>query len=795
MGRSRARAIGRTRPIAAAAGAWALVGAWVVGVAIARLTGAAAVVLVLAAAVAGLVCAVIEAWRACRSVRVLAITAPETASVGDDVELLVEVRTRHPMRGPWRLLVTTGGDDRDGNDTPATTVTSAPTPTTTSPTTVVVARFPTAGVFERLEVAIETAGWSGLLWWRRTTTVTIDPIYIAPAAEPPILATTRHLDALRGDASARRGSSSGDVDGVRPWRHGESALGVHWPSSLRAGELIVHDRHEASNTRWIIDAQVAEDAGRVRYTIEEGLRRGHTVSIDVGGPDPISVRTVQEGERICAEIAGGGTGAPARRRPRRRRNVEGIVAVNRRSRWVTAMASALALAMVIDALGEGFLRTLMVAGALAVGAVVTNRFSDRDGSRPLVLRIAVTLAAVAALVLIGSEANGLGGLLAALRGPLPDLLILLVVLHGFEVSNRRTLRVHQALSFIVVVYAAGLRIDDRLGWWLGSWAVVFVIAVTSTAWRDNGGRHRSPGTARAVAGWIAIAATLTLAVLVTVPVPRGPASLGLPALSTGTSTASAGGLVAPDGTPGAATPPGGARGSLGQTGGYRGFSETLDTSVRGGLGDDIVMRVRSPEPAFWRGQTFSSFDGRTWTVSPDRGTRRAGPRIEVPPTLGDAVNPSIDGRWIDSEDLVQTFFIEADLPNIVFGASRIETVVFDGTVWTRPDSALRSDVTLTKGSVYTVVSRRNRTTAEALRAQGDVAAVVGAFDGKSSELVAPFLELPSSTSARTKSLAAKLNPPGQSTYDTVLAFQAWIAANTTYDLQAPVQKSYTSLVP
>ena len=63
------------------------------------------------------------------------------------------------------------------------------------------------------------------------------------------------------------------------------------------------------------------------------------------------------------------------------------------------------------------------------------------------------------------------------------------------------------------------------------------------------------------------------------------------------------------------------RGSLGPVGGYPGFSETLDTSVRGDLGDEIVMRVRAPEPAFWRGQTFTDFDGRTWTVSPDIGAR------------------------------------------------------------------------------------------------------------------------------------------------------------------------------
>ena len=160
----------------------------------------------------------------------------------------------------------------------------------------------------------------------------------------------------------------------------------------------------------------------------------------------------------------------------------------------------------------------------------------------------------------------------------------------------------------------------------------------------------------------------TLGVLSLVPIPDGPARLGLPALSLGApSVPSPGGLALPDGS----APPADAgssernpdRGSIGNVVGYPGFSEQLDTSVRGELGDQIVMRVRAPEPAFWRGQTFSEFDGRTWTVSPDLGRRQDGPVIDVQPTMGDAI-----GSAVPSRELVQTYFIEQDLPNVVFAA-------------------------------------------------------------------------------------------------------------------------------
>ncbi|RLE17806.1 MAG: hypothetical protein DRJ50_13650, partial [Actinobacteria bacterium] len=283
-------------------------------------------------------------------------------------------------------------------------------------------------------------------------------------------------------------------------------------------------------------------------------------------------------------------------------------------------------------------------------------------------------------------------------------------------------------------------------------------------------------------GWIITAAAATLALLAVVPIPDGPARLGLPALSNNAPTVGAGALAAPDGSLAQSGTGGGTRGSLSQSGGYLGFAETLDTSVRGDLGDQIVMRVRSPEPAFWRGQTFTDFDGRSWTVSADTGVARTGPTIAVPPTIGDAL-----GSGIESNELVQTFFIEADLPNVVFAAYRPTQVVFDGTVWTRPDGALRSDVTLTDGSAYTVISQRLQVTPEILRRQGDIAIIFDEFRQiDSTNVLEPFLAIPDSTTDRTIELAEQLRTPGESTYDTILAYQSWLSANTVYDLNAPV---------
>ncbi len=787
----------RLRPIALAPGTGGFVLAWVGGLLIARLTGASAVLLVLAALLAAFVCAVLDARRQTRGVEVVAVTAPALVDVGVDTTCAVTLRRRASSRSPVRLRVTstsTATGPVVGTCTISAGAGNAGDRTRTEhPLTV---RFTVPGTIERIGVEVASAGIAGLVWWARRTPVVVPTIHVVPTPHGPILPVESSPTVLVGDGNARRGDVRGEIDGVRPWRDGEAVEAVHWPTTVRSGTLMVHDHTMSSETCWVVTVPPPADAGRLYETLRQGMHAGHEVRVTGRDhADPQRVRTPDDAARIAAVAAGAAVSPP---RPsllhreihlgRDRDHPEPFARVAGPARWLTALASWLALSMLVGALSGSVSTMLLIAVGLGLGALVTTRFVDDHGDPPLVVRAAVVVASIGALGLVAVESSGITGLLAALRGPLPNLLMMLVVLHGFEASNRRTVRVHLAIVTAVVLYATGLRIDGVLGWWLAAWGVAFVAAVIATATEPA---PATPGSARArtrltfgtrLLPWVALGAGLTLGALAVVPVPRGPASLGLPALSSGAPTDGSGALAGPDGSPPSTRPSSNDRGALGGVGGYRGFTETLDTSVRGGLGDDIVMRVRSPEPAFWRGQTFTDFDGRTWTVSPDVGRPNEGPSIIVVPTLGDNVNPAIP-----TEELVQTYFLEADLPNVVFAAARPDTVIFDGTLWTRPDGALRSDVTLGEGSAYTVVSHRARVTPDLLRAQGDVAEVFAAIDDpRADELLAPYLAVPTSTTQRTIDLADHLSPPGRSTYDTVLAYQDWLGANTVYDLDAPV---------
>ena len=175
---------------------------------------------------------------------------------------------------------------------------------------------------------------------------------------------------------------------------------------------------------------------------------------------------------------------------------------------------------------------------------------------------------------------------------------------------------------------------------------------------------------------LGVASVATLAVLAVVPVPSGAARLTLPTfIENAGDVPRSGGLAGPTGdSRDADSPladPGSDRAPAGQSGGYTGFAETMDTSVRGGLSDEIVMRVRAPEPDFWRGQTFAEFDGRSWHADPDIGTFRPGPNIDVPAGLGD-ISLAED---VVVDRFVQTYFLATDMPNVIFHASRPRQVV------------------------------------------------------------------------------------------------------------------------
>ena len=758
------------RPFGLSAGTVGLVLAWLGGAAIVQLTGALAVLIMLAVGLAAATVAVVSGWWALARVDVGPVRSPALVTQGEAFPIEFPVSSRRRLWVEVRRgseVVASGWSDSSRFAASATTA--------------------RRGRIDRLDLSLRASGAAGLLWWYRTATADVAPILVSARPDRAPAMVERGILAGAGDRAGRSGAVAGEIDGVRPWRDGDSDKWVHWASTLRARELVVHDRRLDADERWLVRARYGlpepdVEAGVVRNALEQGLRAGASVFVAVGDGDPERIRDSDEAARWSATAE---LGPPAPEVRRRRWWVSGVaepdVRSTLRARWWAAATTLLSLVMLAGVLESGPVMYLFILAGVGLGAWASSRTLVSGDPPPMWVRTAVGAGSLLALVAVTASTGRFDGLLEFLSGPLSQVLIVLVVLHGFECRDRRSVRVSLGVSAVVVMYAAAFRVDDRLVWWLAAWSASLAISLSTLVEIPSGPHRRVPVSAGGLFAGVAVVAA-AVGALSFVPVPDGPAVLALPSMLRGeVESPLPGAVVDADGdvrTDGSETTDGD-RAPAGAPGGYVGFSETMDTSVRGALSDDVVMRVRAPEPAFWRGQTFADFDGRRWYADDDVGSLREGPVVEVPSAVGNIrVAPDIE-----VDELVQTYYFEGELPNVVFHADRPITVFIESDVWIRPDGAMRAATTLPAGSVYTVVSARPRVDAERLVRQGDVSERLTPFGRQA---LRDYLEVPPTTTAETIALADQLAQGRRSTYEVVAAYEQWLAEHVEYDLDAPL---------
>ena len=147
--------------------------------------------------------------------------------------------------------------------------------------------------------------------------------------------------------------------------------------------------------------------------------------------------------------------------------------------------------------------------------------------------------------------------------------------------------------------------------------------------------------------------------------------------------------------------------------------------------------------------------------------------IEVPA-------PAEDGSPLpNGSELVQTYYLAKPGPNLIFGAAPISKLYFPDTpVYELPDGTLRAGVQVDGGTVYTVVSQPPSATASSLR-QADRDAA-----GTPPTILHHYAQPPVIT-PRVRDLAAQVTAGATTTYDKVMALEAWMAANTQLHAQHP----------
>jgi protein-glutamine gamma-glutamyltransferase len=760
---------GRCRPAGFSRGASSLVFAGLLSAAIALLTGAVAVIVLLVGLLVAFGAGVLAGWWTVRHADVDAVSTATLVDAGDELAWRVQSRSRARVHGELRIggaPVAAGWLD-DG-------------------ATLLHGTAPRRGEYDRVEVRWAAAGRMGMYWWRRTRLLPIATLSVAPRAAESAAPVDRSGSASSEHLAASLLAGRDDVDGVRSWREGDELTAVHWPATLRTGELVIRQRHRDVDERWLVHARAGSadpdgEAARVRTAVDSGLASGARVSVQVsdGASPAVDLAGSDEARRWCAAFdpVAARTTTPFWQRRVGAHSPEPERRLAHSARWAVAAASVPPLVMMLQPLRYGPAPIAVVVAMIALGAAFSAQGPERRRVARQLTGLLASLAAAAALI----DPDAITSVVNSLRFLLPQLLVTLVVMQGFECIDRRAARITLSCSAMLTAYAAGIRVDPALSTWL-----LVSAAGIAVAWQAITRADHTPRTSALLAsdtprwrGRVRAASVLAgsvaamLALLAVIPVPEGPAQLTLPSwIDDYRPTPGDGGLVAANGSPllggGGSSSDRTSNTSRSGAGGYPGFSPTMDTSLRGDLGDDVVLRVRSPYPDYWRGQTFSDFDGRVWTVDGAKGTLSTGVDHPISPTNGDVPR-------LDDDDLIQTYYAEVDLPNIVFAAYRAERVLLEASLWRRPDGALRADVVLPAGSAYTVVSRRKDVTVEGLRAEGDIT------DPRTPE---QFLALPDGITDRTVTLARELQQP--TTYDTIVAIQAWLAANVEYDLDAPI---------
>lgn len=132
---------------------------------------------------------------------------------------------------------------------------------------------------------------------------------------------------------------------------------------------------------------------------------------------------------------------------------------------------------------------------------------------------------------------------------------------------------------------------------------------------------------------------------------------------------------------------------------YYGFNPYMDLRSRGRLSDDVVLKVRADRYDFYRGIVFDTYNGKGWEMSDEEGRDviASSPPFELP----------TDSSLPRAGTSIQSFYVQADLPNIIFSSWRPVSLFFPADrIKIDKYGSLRSPYQLTDDTVYSVVTEQ-----------------------------------------------------------------------------------------
>ena len=385
------------------------------------------------------------------------------------------------------------------------------------------------------------------------------------------------------------------------------------------------------------------------------------------------------------------------------------------------------------------------------------------------VKIVVAAGAIGASVWFVHAVSSPAADITSVEDPLTVLLVSVLVLHSYHVPSRRDLMFSLAASAGLMAVAGAQAIDLIFGFYVVVWAGCTIWGLVEMWASASEGGRQAPTRLGVVLVTVTVAAA---AVFLVLPAPQVAAKLNLLSRAgDGGSIGVAGALAGDSGSPSQLSRPGSPSGPT-RVGGYLGFAGSLNTALRGKLGNTVVMLVRAQRPSYWVGETFNTWNGESWsaTKSDTHAISQQSPFILPVP----------EGSGASGQEDLQTFYVQNSTANLVFHAQSATELWFPSSkIYDSADGTIVSPIGLGKNAIYSVESEVTTPTAAQLRtapAQGG-AQLPAAVEESS-------LQLPHAY-PRVEALAKKITAGDTTNYDRVASLIAWMGAHTHYSTDIP----------
>lgn len=141
---------------------------------------------------------------------------------------------------------------------------------------------------------------------------------------------------------------------------------------------------------------------------------------------------------------------------------------------------------------------------------------------------------------------------------------------------------------------------------------------------------------------------------------------------------------------------------------YYGFGSKINQNLRGELKPQVVMRVRSQAPGFWRVLAFDRYNGQGWEIQRENQLQKV-----TRPEWSYRFFLSLPSTTVKTREIVQTYTAVSELPNLIPALAYPQQLYFPSReIQIDSENSLRAPSGLSEGLTYTVISEvpyRDRT--------------------------------------------------------------------------------------